>query len=379
MRIKNKQTKPDTMTDIFENLDLPEATEASRKLDKKSFNALLKIISLKGSSNILELLQLKTHFKKIKELKIYIQIEMKYADKYYPYNFLNSRGLLIPEYEQKEIYTCNFLDAEIMSKGELNSKDRVVQLFTAIILVLCALTKSIIGKVINPTITIEESAQQCQKIIDTYEENRRQSILSIFNNLGKAIQTYGDLIVLNSFIHDPKISKEIRKIDSTLADKLLNTLESMHIQSGKHLEQAINLCITEELFKEYQRSSTTNKPKVLCQGHSLLNSQFLLKKLNGKALNAEGNLQKKRNYDAMDQKILELLKQERFKKQFKNKSSAAEKISDKISNDVEIFIENDRNNNNFKHHIKIENLPKKILQLIEKNPKIKDYLIQATD
>ena len=37
MRIKHKQKKPDTVTDQFEKLDRPDATEADLKLAKKKF------------------------------------------------------------------------------------------------------------------------------------------------------------------------------------------------------------------------------------------------------------------------------------------------------------------------------------------------------
>lgn len=375
MHIKNKQKKPNRLTDLFNNLDLPDATIASQKLDKKNLNALLKEISLQESSNISELHQIKTHFKNIKELKTYIQIKIEYADKSYPYNFLNIRGSFIPEYLQKEIYACNFLDAEIMSKGELNSNNKIIQLFTAIVLVLTALIKSIIGKVMNPTITINESFERCQEIINTYEEDHHKLIFSIFNEIGDTVKTYKELSILDSFIEDPEIVKEICKKDPDLIDSVKNLRESLYIDSSTHLEQAINMCITQGLFKEYQRSPTTNEPKVLCQGHSLLNTKLLLRKLHGTALNTEGNLQKKRNYQAIDQRILELLKQDIFKKQFNNKATAAEKIADEIANELERFMKYDRINNHHNQYIKIENLPEKILQLIKKNPEIKEHLL----
>src|SRR5690606_29808498 len=150
------------------------------------------------------------------ELKTYIQIKIEYADKSYPYNFLNIRGSFIPEYLQKEIYACNFLDAEIISKGELNSNNKIIQLFTAIVLVLTALIKSIIGKVMNPTITINESFERCQEIINTYEEDHHKLIFSIFNEIGDTVKTYKELSILDSFIEDPEIVKEICKKDPDL-------------------------------------------------------------------------------------------------------------------------------------------------------------------
>lgn len=375
MHIKDKQKKPNTITDQFEKLDVPIATEDDLKLAKKNFRALLKELSLQENSSVHEFHQIQTNLKNIKEIKIHAEIKIEYSNKIYSYNFLNIRGSLVPEYLLKEIYDCNFLDAKIMSIGALNPKHRIVQLFTAIILVFSTLIEKIIGKVINPTISIEESIQHCQEIIDTYEEDRHTSIISIFEYLAKAIEIYEKLDLLNSFIEDPEGAKKQYKDEPCFIDKLKTHRESMYIDSGIHLEQAINKCITLGLFKDYQRSLTTNKPKVLCQGHSLLNSQFLLKKLNGSTLNTEGNFQKKRNYEEIDHKILELLKQDKFENKFKNKNAASEKIADEIAKDIEIFMENDRANNNHNQYIKLENLPTRILKLINKNPDLYEHII----
>src|SRR5690606_28129484 len=145
----------------------------------------------------------------IKGLITYIQFKIEYADTYNPYNFLNIRGSFIPEYLQTEIYACNFLDAQIMSKAELNSNNKIIQLFTSIVLVLTDLIKSIIGKVMNPTIKINESFERCQEIINTYEEDHHKLIFSIFNEIGDTVKTYKELSILDSFIEDPEIVKEI--------------------------------------------------------------------------------------------------------------------------------------------------------------------------
>jgi hypothetical protein len=50
MRIKHKQKKPDTVTDQFEKLDRPDATETDLKLAEKNFRAFLKEMSLQQSS-----------------------------------------------------------------------------------------------------------------------------------------------------------------------------------------------------------------------------------------------------------------------------------------------------------------------------------------
>lgn len=89
MRIKNKQKKPDNITDQFEKLERPDPTEADLKLAEKNFRAFLKEMSLQQSPCISELHQIKTTYKDIKETKILTQIEIVYSGKSYPYNFLN--------------------------------------------------------------------------------------------------------------------------------------------------------------------------------------------------------------------------------------------------------------------------------------------------
>ena len=379
MRIKHKQKKPDTVTDQFEKLDRPDATEADLKLAKKNFRAFLKEMSLQQSPSISELHQIKTTYKGIKETKILTQIEIVYSDKSYSYNFLNIRGALIPDYLHKEIFQCNFLDVEIMRAGTYNSKNSIIQLFTGIVIIFSTCIKSILVEVVDPTITIEASLQRCQEIIDTYEEDRHKSILSIFEYLAKAIDTYEKLDLLDSFIEDPEGAKKQYKNEPCFIDKLKSYRESMYINSGIHLEQAINECIALGLFKQYQRSPNSNKKienlPVICEGHTLLNNTKLLKKLNGSSLNAEGNLKKKHNFEAIDHKILELLKQEKFKNKYKSKNAAAEKIADEIAKEIEVFMENDRAKNNHNQYIKLENLPTRILMLINKNPDLHEHLI----
>lgn len=107
----------------------------------------------------------------------------------------------------------------------------------------------------------------------------------------------------------------------------------------------------------------------------MLNNTKLLKKLNGSSLNAEGNLKKKHNFEAIDNKILELIKQDKFKNKYKSKNAAAEKIADEIAKEIEVFMENDRGKNNHNQHIKLENLPDRILKFINKYPELNEHLI----
>ena len=330
MRIKHKQKKPDTVTDQFEKLDRPDATEADLKLAEKNFRAFLKEMSLQQSPSISELHQIKTSYKNIKETTILTQIEIAYSGKSYSYNFLNIRGTLIPDYLHKEIFQCNFLDVEIMRAGTYNSKNNIIQLFTGIVIIFSTFIKSILVEVVDPTITIEASLQRCQEIIDTYEEDRHKLIFSIFEYLAKAIDIYEKLDLLDSFIEDPEGAKKQHKDEPCVIDKLKTYRESLYIDSGIYLEQAINKCIALGLLKQYQRSSNSNKKienlPVICEGHTLLNNTKLLKKLNGSSLNAEGNLKKKLNFEAIDHKILELLKQDKFKKRrFKELESLKKK------------------------------------------------------
>ncbi|MFX6761090.1 hypothetical protein ABTP29_04875 [Acinetobacter baumannii] len=379
MHIKDKQKKPNSITDQFEKLDIPKATEDDLKLAKKNFRALLKELSLQENSSVHEFHQIKTNLKNIKEIKIHTEIKIEYSNKIYSYKFLNIRGSLVPEYLQKEIYDCNFLDVEIMRVGTYNASNSIIQLFTGIIIIFATFIESILLKVVDPTITIEASLQHCQEIIDTYEEDRHKSILSIFEYLAKAIDIYEKLDLLDSFIEDPEGAKKQYKNEPCFIDKLKSYRESMYIDSGIHLEQAINECIALGLFKQYQRSPNSNKKiekiPVICEGHTLLNNTKLLKKLNGSSLNAEGNLKKKHNFEAIDNKILELLKQDKFKNKYKSKNAAAEKIADEIAKEIEVFMENDRDKNNHNQHIKLENLPTRILKLINKNPDLHEHLI----
>ena len=133
------------------------------------------------------------------------------------------------------------------------------------------------------------------------------------------------------------------------------------------------------MFKQVGPPLNSNKKienlPVICEGHTLLNNTKLLKKLNGSSLNAEGNLKKKHNFEAIDNKILEILKQDKFKNKYKSKNAAAEKIADEIAKEIEVFMENDRAKNNHNQYIKLENLPTRILMLINKNPDLHEHLI----
>ena len=76
MRIKHKQKKPDTVTDQFEKLDRPDATEADLKLAKKNFRAFLKEMSLQQSPSISELHQIKTTYKGKKKQKYLLKLKL---------------------------------------------------------------------------------------------------------------------------------------------------------------------------------------------------------------------------------------------------------------------------------------------------------------
>ena len=380
MRIKHKQKKPDTVTDQFEKLDRPDATEADLKLAEKNFRAFLKEMSLQQSPSISELHQIKTSYKDIKETKILTQIEIVYSDKSYFYNFLNIRGALIPDYLRKEIFQCNFLDVEIMRAGTYNSKNSIIQLFTGIVIIFSTCIKSILVEVVDPTITIEASLQRCQEIIDTYEEDRHKSILSIFEYLAKAIDIYEKLDLLDSFIEDPEGAKKQYKNEPCFIDKLKTYRESMYIDSGIHLEQAINECIALGLFKQYQRSPNSNKKienlPVICEGHTLLNNTKLLKKLNGSTLNLEGNSKKKQIYNAFDKKIIDLISDNQYEKKYKNKTDLYRVLAEGISEQLYEYMKNHRQDNNHKHGLMPDNLATRIRTIINKNDELKKKFIQ---
>lgn len=380
MRIKHKQKKPDTVTDQFEKLDGPDATETDLKFAEKNFRAFLKEMSLQQSSSISELHQIKTAYKDIIETKILTQIEIVYSGKSYPYNFLNIRGTLIPDYLYKEIFQCNFLDVEIMRAGTYNSKNSIIQLFTGIVIIFSTFIKSILVEVVDPTITIEASLQRCQEIIDTYEEDHHKLIISIFEYLAKAIDIYEKLDLLDSFIEDPEGAKKQYKNEPCLIDELKTHRESMYIDSGIHLEQAINKCIALGLFKEYQRCQTINKkiskPKTLCKNHSLLNSQFLLRKLNGSTLNLEGNSQKKQIYNAFDKKIIDLISDNQYEKKYKNRTELYRVLAEGISEQLYEYMKNHRQDNNHKNGLMPDNLATRIRTIINKNDDLKKKFLQ---
>ncbi|PWB13035.1 hypothetical protein DCO44_16065 [Acinetobacter sp. AM] len=192
------------------------------------------------------------------------------------------------------------------------------------------------------------------------------------------IKLYDQLDIVDKNIREPNFFEKNPDYPYSIQDAQ-KYRDELYNEVVENLEKAINQCTSIGLFKQYQRSPNSNKKienlPVICKGHTLLNNTKLLKKLNGSALNTEGNLKKKYNFEAIDHKILELLKQDKFRKKFKSKNTAAEKIADEIARDIELFMENDRAKNKHNQHIKLENLPVRILKIIQNNPELHEHLI----
>lgn len=296
----------------------------------------------------------------------------------FQYSYYSVFGKTLPEFLNKSIQECNFFDVKLMRKGVFRTKDKIINLFTAITIILATIIESISNLEPSDSLTLDEGFIIIQNIINTYENDDQQKYYKPIAELLVAIKLYAQLNIVDKNIRKPDFLKKNPDYPYSIQDAQ-KYRDGLYTEVVEHLEEAINQCISIGLFKQYQRSSNSNKKikniPVICEGHTLLNNTKLLKKLNGSALNAEGNLKKNHNFEAIDNKILELLKQDKFKNKFKSKNAAAEKIADEIAKDIEVFMENDRANNNHNQYIKLENLPARILKLINKNPELNEHLI----
>lgn len=373
MRIKDKQKKPDTVTDLFEGLDVPIAIKSNLKSAKKFVMALLKDMSKQKNPSVHEFHQIQTNLKNIREIKIYAQIELEYSGKIYSYNFLRLKGSFIPEYMLKEIYDCNFLDVKIMSVGcAPNSKNKINQLFTAIAITLATVIGSIIKEELPIKTTLGEGFQLIQKIIKTYENDYQQKVQEPIKELLQTIELYYQLDIDNKDISKPNYPDSIQDANKHPDQSYTEVVE--------HLEKAINQCITIGLFKQYQRSPNSNKKieniPVICEGHTLLNNTKLLKKLNGSTLNLEGNSKKKQIYNAFDKKIIDLISDNQYEKRYKNKTELYRVLAEGISEQLYEYMKNHRQDNNHKNGLMPDNLATRIRTIINKNDDLKKKFLQ---
>lgn len=375
MRIKDKQIRPKNLLDEFKGFNFPKTTDKQLDAAKALLKSLVPYFSKETKitprikSFQQEILQIaKDSKKEVKKITIFVQgPESTYNKPMYIF----TNGKVLHAYLNKEILECTFYDITVMKKKALNSKVDMIQLFTAIAITLATVIESIIEEDLPIITTLDEGLQLIQKIINTYENDHQQRVQEPIKELLRTIELYDQLDINYKDISKPNYPDSIQDTKKHPDQSYTEVVE--------HLEKVINQCITIGLFKKYQRSPNSNKKienlPVICKGHTLLNNTKLLKKLNGSSLNAEGNLKKKHNFEAIDNKILELLKQDKFKNKYKSKNAAAEKIADEITKEIEVFMENDRDRNNHNQHIKLENLPTRILKLINKNPDLHEHLI----
>lgn len=294
------------------------------------------------------------------------------------YSYYSIFGKTLPEFLNKSIQECNFFDVKLMRTGEFETKDKIITLFTAMAIILATIIESILKIKPSDPLTLSEGLLLIQNIINTYKNDDQQKYYKPIAELLVAIKLYDQLDIFDHNISEPDFFQKNPDYLYSIQDAQ-KYRDGLYMEVIEHLEKAINQCISIGLFKQYQRSSNPSKKieclPVICAGHTLLNNRKLLKKLNGSALNTEGNLKKKHNYEGIDNKILELLKQDRFRKKFKSKNASAEQIADEIAGDIEVFMEYDRVNNNHNQSIKLENLPTRILKLINKNPDLYEHII----
>lgn len=382
MLFSDKQKKPHELLEEFEIHDLPPITDKSKKASARLFRAFLKYISPSSSNPLVhELHQIKINLSEIKELKLHAHLTTTHLGKDYTYNFQYLRGKIIPEYLYKgDILDCSFLDVSVMRYGEITPKNKMLQLFTAITIMLATILESILEDLPDATVTLK----QALSLIDIGNGNalnKNREIDQIIENFIYIEKRYRHLIFLESKKEDLNFIIEFNhnlNIDSSTED-FINYCSYLYIEILQLLEETINTCIDIGLLEKYQRSDAKNKKlkniPVICSSHSLLNNKNLLKRLNSKALNQEGNLKKSQNFAAIDQQIIKLIMQPKFEKKYKNKSQAAEKLSDEILEVLEIFMEKECIEKKHRQMIKHEGLPKKILILLNKNKDLANHVL----
>lgn len=378
MRLKDKHIRPENLIDEFEEFTFPNSTEKQLNATKGLLKSLVLYFSkeMKITPEIKifqqEILQISNNLKKIKKITVFVQgTESVYNKPLYIF----TNGKLLHAYLNKDILECNFYDIAVMKKKGLNPKFEIVQIFTGIAITLATVIESITKENLAITMTLNEGVELIQKIIKTYKHDDQQKYFKPVAEILVAIELYNRFDIVNKNISKPNFFEENPDYPYSI-ENAQKYRDGILKKAVEHLQEAINNCISIGLFKQYQRSPNPNKKieklPVICEGHTLLNNTKLLKKLNGSSLNVEGNFQKKRNYEEIDNKILELLKQDKFKNKYKSKNAASEKIADEIAKDIEIFMKNDLAHNQY---IKLENLPTRILKLINKNPELYNYII----
>lgn len=381
MPLTPKKKKIESITDECKTSNHLNPSKKDIRSQKKFLNELIGYISTHEEivPNAKALSQsLSLDYKKYEKIKC-VQTWAETTDiTGFQYSYYSVLGKTLPEFLNKSIQECSFFDVKLMRTGEIVTKDKIINLFTAIVIILATIIESILKSKPSDSLTLDKGFLQIQEIINTYEKDNQQKYYKPIAELLVAIKLYNQLDIVDKNIREPNFFEKNPDYPYSIQDAQ-KYRDELYNEVVEHLEKAINQCITIGLFKQYQRSPNSNKKieniPVICEGHTLLNNTKLLKKLNGSSLNAEGNLKKKHNFEAIDNKILELLKQDKFKNKYKSKNAAAEKIADEIAKEIEVFMENNRGKNNHNQHIKLENLPDRILKFINKYPELNEHLI----
>lgn len=384
MLFKNEQKTTTAMTDQFEKNNLSAPTELRQKATKRFFTGYLKSLAIQKTSNTHELLRISHNYNNLKELKMYIDVEFEYSGKIYSYSFQRIGDEVTPEYVYKEIYECDFLDAEVMRTGMFDSRNRVDQLFTAIVIVLSAVCEIILENVHNPRMTLKEALELSQEVINKRAENNLVYFPSLCTYLNEAIilcEGLKEITACFKFVDNIKHTHESDAPEAV--SHVTNSYEEIFEKSYNSLEEAINICISQGLFKKYQRtdskSGILDKPKIFCHNHSLLNNKYLLKKLNGSTLSNEGNSRKKQIYDDYEKKIIELISDNKYMKKYKNKTELCKVLADGIYEHLHKYMEKHRKENNHKHGLMPDNLENRIRLIINKNEELKRRILHLTE
>ena len=92
----------------------------------------------------------------------------------FQYSYYSVLGKTLPEFLNKSIQECSFFDVKLMRTGEIVTKDKIINLFTAIVIILATIIESILKSKPSDSLTLDKGFLQIQEIINTYEKDNQQ-------------------------------------------------------------------------------------------------------------------------------------------------------------------------------------------------------------